>query len=181
MAHRNGSNRESSASVEHARWVRAHPQIEEAGFPEYPDDPARRGSSRGATPNGNPWRPVDPHESPGRSETKDFCPDTLRTGTARPAPEPPAAPIPRAPGAPTLRPAVIMAVSEADARIGRAIGDVLGHSKSLEGTHLIVEVVESDVYLRGAVRDRAVKSEVEQLCSTVRGVGHIHNELDVGN
>jgi hypothetical protein len=181
MAHQNGSNREPRASEEHARWVREHPQIEEAAFPEYPDDPKRRGSSRGAMPNGNPWRPVDPDESPGRGEASEFCPDTLRTGTARPNPQSPAAPVPRAPGSPTLRPAAIMAVSDADARVGHAIGEVLAQSKSLEGMHLIVEVVATDVYLRGVVRDRAVKSEVEQLCSTVSGVGRIHNELDVGN
>lgn len=180
MAHQNGSNREPRGSATHARWVREHPQIEKSGFPEYPDDPKRRGSSRGATPNGNPWRPVDPDESPGRSETNDFIPDTLRTGTARPDARP-QAPTPKTPGAPTLRPAVIMAVSDADARLGREIGEVLAHSKSLEGTHLIVEVVATEVYLRGSVRDQAVKSEVEQLCSTVRGVGGIHNELDVSN
>jgi osmotically-inducible protein OsmY len=35
------------------------------------------------------------------------------------------------------------------------------------------------VYLHGTVDDQAVRSEVEQLASSVRGVGQIHNELDV--
>jgi hypothetical protein len=183
MAHKesNGESRES-ASVRHAQWVRQHPKIEESGFPEYPDERARRGSSRGAVPNGNPWRPVNPDEKPGRDENAgaDFVPDTLRTGTARPPNDrQPAAAPPRPLGAPTLRPATLIAGTEADERIAREIGEVLSHSKSLEGYRLTVEVTSGDVHLRGAVRDVATRSEVEQLCSSVKGVQHIHNELDV--
>jgi osmotically-inducible protein OsmY len=56
---------------------------------------------------------------------------------------------------------------------------VLAASKALEGTHLLVEVVDGEVYLHGAVAGQAAKSEVEQLTSSVRGVKRIHNELSV--
>jgi hypothetical protein len=183
MAHQNGSNREPRESVRHAQWVREHPHIGESGFPEYPDEPARRGASRGAVPNGNPWRPVDPDERPGRDEASaEFSPDTLRTGTSH-APADPTSHggAPHPVGAPTLRPAVVMAVTEADERVGREIGERLAHSKSLEGRHLIVEVLNGEVYLRGSMPDQATKSEVEQLCSSVSGVERIYNELDVDN
>ncbi|MET0595311.1 MAG: BON domain-containing protein [Polyangiaceae bacterium] len=163
--------------------MRKHPQIDPSGFPDYPDEPARRGSSRGAVPNGNPWRPIDPNEKPGRDEAPvDFIPDTLRTGTARPHEgTSPAAPIPHPAGAATLRPAIVIAINDADERIGHEISDVLANSKSLEGIHLVVEVLNADVYLRGTVPERAVKHEVERLCSTVKRVARIYNEIDIGN
>lgn len=178
------SNRDSEESVRHAEWVREHPSIGESAFPEYPDELSRRGSSRGAVPNGNPWRPVEPDEKPGRSETDaELAPPSSRTETelSRADTEPrgyvaPAEPVA---GEPTHKPAVILAENEADDRLGRAIGEVLASSKTLEGTHLLVEVVDGEVYLHGTVADQAVRSEVEQLSSSVRGAKRIYNELDV--
>ena len=80
MSEENGPDSENQESVRHAEWVREHPQIDESAFPEYPDELARRGSSRGAVPNGNPWREVDPEEKPGRPEWEaDTLPAHLRT------------------------------------------------------------------------------------------------------
>jgi hypothetical protein len=182
MPQEKGPNRDSQESKRHAEWVREHPRIDESGFPEYPDEPARRGSSRGAVPNGNPWRPVDPAEKPGRAESDGEGDD----GPGSSAPDSDSVPdsetrrrvVPAAPGA-TQEPAVVSASREADERLGRDISNVLGASKALEGTHLLVEVVDGEVYLHGAVAGQAAKSEAEQLTSSVRGVKRIHNELSV--
>jgi hypothetical protein len=166
-------------SEQHAQWVREHPRIEESGFPAYPDDPSRRGSSRGATPNGNPWRPVDPDERPRRkdldqdlgpisSEPDSDCVPTQRV-IRTPAPPPEV----------DLTPAVVIADSLADERIGREIGDVLASAKALEGFHVLVEVTDGEVYLSGTVADQTVRGEVERLSSSVRGAKRIHNELEV--
>ena len=158
------SNQES---VRHAEWVREHPRMDDSGFPEYPDELARRGSSRGAVPNGNPWCEVDPEEKPGRPEWEaDTLPAHLGTGDG-------------ARGNTTHQPAVISASNDADERLGHDIGDVLASSKMLEGKHLLVEVVDGEVFLHGTVDDQAVRSEVERLSSSVRGAKQIHNELDV--
>lgn len=174
------SDRDAEESVRHAQWVREHARIEETGFPEYPDEPARRGSSRGAVPNGNPWRPVDPDERPGRAapegkldgERVSAPPDSDCLPTQRVPRTPP-------PTAHDATPAIIAANSEDDERIGREVADVLANAKSLEGTHLLVEIVDGDVQLSGTVADQAVKNEVERLTSTVREVKHIVNQLDV--
>jgi hypothetical protein len=185
MSQEKGPNRDSQESKRHAEWVREHPRIDESAFPEYPDEPARRGASRGAVPNGNPWRPVDPDEKPGRAESDGDGED----GTASSVPDSDSAPdsetrkrvvvAPPSPGQPTQEPAVVSANREADERLGRDISNVLAASKALEGTHLLVEVVDGEVYLHGAVAGQAAKSEVEQLTSSVRGVKRIHNELSV--
>jgi len=177
------SQRDDQESVRHAEWVREHPRIDESAFPEYPDEAARRGSSRGAVPNGNPWRPVEPDEKPGRVEAGpletqvsswDYADGSL-DDTQPGCPVPEANPL----GEPTYEPAIVSASTDADERIGRDIGDVLATSKSLEGTHLLVEVEDGEVYLRGTVADRAVRGEVARLCSSVRSAKQIHNDLDV--
>jgi hypothetical protein len=178
------SNRDSEESVRHAEWVREHPSMGESAFPEYPDELSRRGSSRGAVPNGNPWRPVEADEKPGRSESEaEVAAPSSRTETdlSRADTEPRGYVTPPEPVSAerTHRPAVVLAENEADDRLGRDIGDVLASSKALEGTHLLVEVVDGDVYLHGTVADQAVRSEVEQLSSSVRGAKRIFNELDV--
>jgi hypothetical protein len=182
----NESHRDGEESVRHAEWVREHPRIDGSAFPEYPDEPSRRGSSRGAVPNGNPWRPVDPDETPGPAWDADTEPAPWRTDAQRTAADGAlsekaaehAAPSPSL-DEPTHQPAIISASTEADQRIGRDIGDVLAASKTLDGKHVFVEIVDGEVYLHGTVGDRAVRSEIEQLASSVRGVGRIHNELDV--
>ena len=185
MPEENDLHRDEEESVRHAQWVREHPQIDDSGFPEYPDELSRRGSSRGAVPNGNPWGPVDPAEKPGRPDwDADTEPAPWRTdgepaatdGTLSAQPDS-AAPPPL--GEPTHQPAIVIAQSEADERIGHDIGDVLAASKALEGKHLLVEISDGEVFLHGTVADQAARSEVEQLASSVRGVGRIHNELDV--
>jgi hypothetical protein len=182
----NGLDRGSDEAARHAQWVREHPSIEtSSSFPDYPDDPARRGSSRGATPNGNPWRPVDPDEKPGRpawdADTEPVLTkpsgDTLRRdGAPRDlsAAQPPL-------GESLHQPAIVSAENEADERIGRDIGDVLAMSKALDGKHVLVEVEDGEVYLRGTVADDNVRREVERLSSSVRAAKCIHNELDVVN
>jgi hypothetical protein len=181
------SNREDKESVRHAEWVREHPRIDESGFPEYPDEPLRRGASRGAVPNGNPWRPVEPNEKPGRPEwdadtlpgRPDWDVDTQPASLDKEEEEPKDAPVQPPLGEPTHRPAVIRASSTADERIGQDIGDVLATSKMLDGIHLLVEIDEGEVSLSGTVADQTVRGEVERLSSSVRGVKHVHNDLDV--
>jgi hypothetical protein len=173
------SDRDEQQSEQHAQWVREHPRIEESGFPEYPDDPSRRGSSRGATPNGNPWRPVDPDERPGR---KDLDQDLGRISSPPDSDCVPTERVIRTPPPPPevdQTPAVVIADSLADERIGRDIGDVLASAKALEGFHVLVEVTDGEVYLSGTVADQTVRSEVERLSSSVRGAKRIHNELEV--
>jgi hypothetical protein len=62
----------------HATWVREHPTIGPSAFPEYPDEIKRRGASRGALPNGNPWRPERADERPGprwsQGDSRDSAP-----------------------------------------------------------------------------------------------------------
>ena len=197
------SNQES---VRHAEWVREHPQMDDSGFPEYPDELARRGSSRGAVPNGNPWHEVDPTEKPGRPDWEaDTLPAHLGTdagpnganaeakadtnegpkgtdGETKADTDAEAtngAPAPLPMGTPAHQPAVICASNDADERVGHDIGDVLASSKMLEGKHLLVEVVDGEVFLHGTVDDQTVRSEVERLSSSVRGAKQIHNELNV--
>jgi osmotically-inducible protein OsmY len=79
------------------------------------------------------------------------------------------------------QPAIVSADNEADERIGRDIGDLLATAKSLEGKHVLVEVEDGEVFLRGTVTDETVRSEVERLSSSVRAAKCIHNELDVLN
>jgi osmotically-inducible protein OsmY len=196
----NESHRDEEESVRHAQWVREHPQIDDSGFPEYPDELPRRGSSRGAVPNGNPWRPVDPDDTPGRpawdadtepnpgrTDGEGVNGDVTRTdgepgageaATASSESSELAAPAPVL-DEPAHEPAIVIARNEGDERIGQDIGDVLAASKSLDGKYVLVEIVDGEVYLHGTVTDQAVRSEVEQLASSVRGVGRIHNELDV--
>jgi hypothetical protein len=175
MPEENEAHRDDEESVRHAEWVREHPRIDDSGFPEYPDELSRRGASRGAVPNGNPWGPVDPDEKPGRPE---WDADTEPGPMPSSQPSDPAVAAPPL-GEPTHQPAIVSATSEADERIGHDIGDVLATSKTLDGKHVLVEVVDGDVYLHGTVPDQAVRSTVEQLASSVRGVGRVHNELDV--
>src|SRR6185436_8067585 len=54
-----------SSAQDHAAWVRSHTPIDDSPFPEYPDEKKRRGSSRGALPNGNPWHSELAPEKPG--------------------------------------------------------------------------------------------------------------------
>jgi BON domain len=192
MPQEKGSNRDdhqNDESVRHAQWVREHPRIDESGFPEYPDEPSRRGSSRGAVPNGNPWRPVEPDEKPGRPEwdadtlpgRRDWDVDTLPASLNTDGQAKSGAPAEPPLGEPTHRPAVIRARTAADERIGRDIGDVLATSKMLDGTHVLVEIDDGEVSLGGTVADQTVKGEVERLSSSVRGVKQVRNELDVRN
>jgi hypothetical protein len=81
--------------------------------------------------------------------------------------------------APEHKPAIVCANNEADERVGLDIGDVLATSRMLEGKHLLVEVVDGEVYLHGTVADQTVKAQVELLSSSVPGARLIHNELDV--
>jgi hypothetical protein len=176
MRQQDGS-RDNDESVRHAQWVREHPHIDDSGFPEYPDEVLRRGSSRGAVPNGNPWRPIEPNEKPGRPEWEE---DTV-PAPVRGAAEEPRVAAPKQPplGEPVHRPAIVSASSDADERIGIDVGDALATSKILDGKHILVEVVDGEVYLRGTVADRSERGELERLSSSVRGVKLVHNELDV--
>jgi hypothetical protein len=174
MSQEKGSQHENDEAVRYGQWVQEHARIDDSGFPAYPDEPSRRGSSPGAVPNGNSWRSVDADENPGRPG-----------GDENTVPMPRSEPVvadngaAQALGEPTHRPAIVSAENEADERIGRDVGDVLATSKLLDGIHLLVEVVDGDVYLHGTVADQAVRGEVERLASSVSGTNRIYNELDV--
>jgi len=102
---------------------------------------------------------------------------TLSTDIAAPAASVSEAPVSEE--APAHQPAVVCASNEADERVGLDIGNMLATSKMLEGRHLLVEVVDGEVFLHGTVADQAVKTLVELLSSSVEGAKRIHNELDV--
>jgi hypothetical protein len=141
--------------------------------------PQEKGSNHDSHDSEDSLRRPEWDPGPGRADP--FA-DTMRMSVV---PDSDAVPTVRTPAArrppaeSTKTPAVVSADTEADERIGRDIGEVLASSKSLEGTHLLVEVIDGEVYLHGTVADQTVRSEVEQLASSVRRAKEIHNELDV--
>jgi hypothetical protein len=167
------------ASRQHAEWVRTHVPIDDGGFPAYPDEKLRRGASRGALANGNPWRPESDAEKPGPRWTRDpvgrdvkRIPRTTPRRSAIEAPPPPGEPAPVA--------VTRGAITEAERRIAADVGKQLALSKTFDGTSIEVEVRGNDVSLRGRVPTRNARSEARSLASSVRGVRSVDDQLRVG-
>ncbi len=141
----------------HAEWVREHPRIDDSAFPEYPDEKSRRGSSRGALPNGNPWYAEREGEKPGR--------------------RPPRA-VERASG--TVR---VIAPPRGSARLtvtlAAEVAKRLAESKSFDGRCVEVSLLGKEVVLRGHLLTLAAKLEAGLLASSVRGVSHVLNEIRI--
>jgi hypothetical protein len=165
------------ASRAHAQWVRSHPRIDDSAFPEYPDEKQRRGSSRGALPTGNPWRPVAPGEKPGPSWARP--PDVAREVTPRVASDLPR--LERQVVAPRPAPARVAvtggAPTRADRRIAEDIGRRLANSKKLDGKVIEVQVHGEDVFLRGRLPTVEAKLEAGKIASTAKGIARVHNQI----
>jgi hypothetical protein len=155
-------------SVRHATWVREHPRIDDSAFPEYPDEKQRRGSSRGAAPNGNPWRPVVGGEKPGRSTGDE-------TGVVEPRDPVP----PEGSHANPNHRWIRLIAGEDDRTLAEELRIALSSSKIVEGKSLVLEVTDGEACLRGSVEDAHEKGELERIMSSVGGVKTIRNELTV--
>ena len=161
----------SSALQRHSTWVREHPIIEPTPFPDYPDEPSRRG----ALPNGNPWR----------SELT----QTTQPGPRRSSPPPPLQPSltsqrPRAQRlvhAPPQEALPVGIVSPrlrgAGKRIANDVATLLASSKILEGKRIEIDVEEGAVVMRGRLPTAAARREAEMIASSVRGVTQVDNRI----
>jgi len=163
------------ASRAHAAWVRQHPRIDDSAFPEYPDEKTRRGASRGALPNGNPWYPESDAELPGprwsrRSEpAPSASPRPGETRRSRKVVAPPSA---------ASRVSVIGgAPTHAERRIAEDIEQRLAQSKKLDGRCVEIHVHGEDVFLRGRLPTLEAKVEAGMIASTIRGVMRVHNQI----
>jgi hypothetical protein len=175
---RPSSSNGPKASREHAEWVREHPRIDDSAFPEYPDEKSRRGSSRGALPNGNPWHVETDDERPGPKWARRADPAST---TVRVASE-----IPRRPRrviAPPREPARVAVTGAAPTRADRLLADDvekrLAHSKTFDGRCVEVSVHGEDVFLRGRLATLGAKIEAGLLASSVRGVARVHNQIRI--
>jgi hypothetical protein len=165
------------ASREHAQWVREHARIDDSAFPEYPNEIARRGSSRGALPNGNPWHTETNDERPGPKWARRSDP----ARTTRVASE-----IPRrsrrvvAPPRELARVAVTGAApTPADRRLATEVEKRLAESKTFDGRCVEVSVHGEDVFLRGRLQTLDAKVEAGLLASSVRRVTRVHNQIRI--
>ncbi len=176
--------RRRRSSREHARWVQEHARIDDSAFPEYPNDPARRGASRGALPNGNPWRPERDDQTPGPTWAHPTNPSSVEPTSPRVASE-----LPRrtqrveAPPRPNDRGKVrgiTAASTRTDRRIAEDITRRFSDSKNFDAKLVWIEVHGKEVFLRGRLPSRNAKGEAQLLASSVRGVTRVHNEIRVG-
>src|SRR5882724_9138844 len=167
-------------SERQARWVSEHPTVGSSPFPEYPDEAKRRGSSRGALPNGNPWKPESDDERPGprwtqsdpttkASEPVEVPLDEVREARSVEAP----------PEAPTSVARVERGRTNKDAAIAHVVGQRLTDSKILEGYELDIEVVHGRVALIGTLPAEAARLEAAHIASSVRGVTGVDNRIRV--
>jgi hypothetical protein len=167
----------------HSKWVRSHPRIDDSAFPEYPDEAARRGASRGALPNGNPWRPEDPKEKPGPTWARPaepvagVEPRTIHVASqlpsrARRLEAPPTHPAPVAVSGGTQ--------SRAERRLAQEVASRLSFSKTFDGKILEVDVHDQDVFLRGQLPTLEAKMEAGLVASSVRRVARVHNQIRLG-
>jgi BON domain len=185
-------------SARQSSWIRLHPSIGTSTFPDYPDEPLRRGSSRGAVPNGNPWKPENDDERPGPRWTQPTDPakgytdpalretdpdlenrpdreDGLR---AEPTESPSTGRDVEAPPEMPVRVAHIGTVSSSkDESLADEIGERLAASKILEGESVGVDVHAGRVTLTGIVASAQARSEAEQIASSVRGVAEVENRI----
>jgi hypothetical protein len=166
------------ASRAHSHWVRAHPRIDDSAFPEYPDEKPRRGASRGALPNGNPWQPEDPDEKPGPPWARSSEPAASSVSRgARTTREPRSRRVVAPPRVATRVAVAGSAPTRADRRIAEDIETRLAQSKKLEGCTIEVHVHGEDVFLRGSLPTLAAKIEAGLIASTARGVARVHNQI----
>src|SRR5438445_10402654 len=181
MSNRANKRTAQPESERQARWVSEHPTVESSPFPEYPDETKRRGSSRGALPNGNPWKPESDDERPGprwtqcdpttkASEPVEVPPDEVREVRSVEAPPETPAPVARVERGRTSK----------DAAIAHEVGQRLTESKILEGYELNVEVVRGRVALMGTLPAEAARLEAAHIASSVRGVTRVDNWIRVG-
>jgi len=167
-------------SKRQADWIREHPDIGPSKFPDYPDETARRGASRGAVPNGNPWKPESDQERPGPRWTQSTPsaekPEVEMPGgddrtDDRTVDSPPTMPVPVA---------KVDAILDAkDASIASQIGERLASSKILEGESVDLHVTAGEVGLAGVVATSAARLEAEHVASSVRGVVKVENRIRV--
>jgi BON domain len=170
-----------NSSREHAQWVRSHPRVDDSAFPEYPDEKPRRGSSRGALPNGNPWRPERDDEKPGptwaRPSERVSASDAPRVAADLPKRSRRVVAPPNEPANAPARVAVTSGTRAAERRIAGDVGDRLAHSKTFDGKCIEVQVHGGDVFLRGRLANLHAKVEAGLLASSVRGVSRVHNQI----
>lgn len=170
------SKKSSAAARRHAQWVREHPRIEASPFPSYPDEPSRRGASRGALPNGNPWRSEleEPDSSPW-SRPRDFRMPVLSPSAPDAEPRvvhaPPSEPAPVATIAPNL--------DQSGRRMASDIEKWLSNSTMLEGSEIEIDVRGSTAILHGRVATLDARREAEMIASSVRGVAEVVNRISV--
>jgi osmotically-inducible protein OsmY len=168
----------TKTSRDHARWVREHPRIDDSAFPEYPDQKSRRGSSRGALPNGNPWGPESDAERPGPKWARAAVPASATVRVASQIPN--RRRRVEAPPRELARVAVTgTATTRADRRLASDIETRLAQSKALEGKCIEVSVHGEDAFLRGRLPTLDAKLEAGILASSVRGVARVHNQIRV--
>jgi len=165
-------------SRQHAQWVREHPRIDDSAFPEYPDEKSRRGSSRGALPNGNPWRPESDTERPGPPWARSAEPASVTVRVASQLPR-----RRRRVVAPPLEPARVAvtggAPTPADQRLAVEVENRLAQSKTFDGRCVEVSVHGEDVFLRGRLPTQGAKIEAGLLASSVRRVARVHNQIRI--
>ncbi len=181
MPQRSHPSTQRRSSREHAQWIRDHARIDDSAFPEYPDDPQRRGSSRGALPNGNPWMPERDDQPPGPTWSHPTQPSSSEPAAPRSRlprverrVEAPPGPNERAKGRITTA-----AATRTDQRIARDVERRLSQSKHFDGKLAWVEVHAGEVFLRGRLISREAKAEAQLLASSVRGVVAVHNQLRI--
>jgi hypothetical protein len=179
------TRKQKTESERQAEWVHAHPTVDSAAS-EYPDEKARRGASRGALPNGNPWKPETP---PAKRDTdwtratsssevtretlpEDFCERTTLPATdARTVEAPPMS---------HLRTPVVQKVgTTADARVLPLVAERIAESKSFDDCRIELRMNQGEVEIRGIVGSEAERFEAEHLVSSVRGVVRVVNHLRV--
>ena len=168
----------TKTSREHAQWVREHPRIDDSAFPEYPDEKSRRGSSRGALPNGNPWIPESDADRPGPTWARSAAPAsaTVRVASQLPSRRRHV----EAPPRELARVAVTgSAPTRADRRIASDVEKRLAQSKTFDGKCIEVSVHGEDAFLRGRLPTLDAKLEAGILASSVRGVARVHNQIRV--
>jgi hypothetical protein len=173
MPQENESKLENLASDQDAPWMQDQLINGEAGLPQYPDQVSLADAALDAD------LPVLKRvEKPTTTQTEV---DAALDSSSRPTqPIVVAAALAAEAERPAAHnPAIVCASNAADERVGFDIGDALAMSRMLDGQHVLVEIIDGEVYLQGTVADQTVRTQVELLSSCVPGAKRIHNELEV--
>jgi len=174
--HKNGASAATrEASRAHAAWVQEHPRIGNSAFPEYPDEKTRRGASRGALPNGNPWYPESDAEVPGPRWARSSEP--AASASPRPVENRRSRKVVAPPSAASRVAVIGDSPTRADRRIAEDIEQRLAQSKKLDGRCVEIHVHGEDVFLRGRLPTMEAKVEAGMIASTARGVARVHNQI----